>query len=415
MKQVLVPIGFFAMFARFLCVFVFLAASIPALRAEASANHLTTQAVRSESDFGESASEGLPTTRTLAASESELSEAEQFLAAQSQISDVSESPRAGTGLLLLIYCVGIMIASIGGGWLPTLIDLTHTRMQTTISFVGGLMLGIAVFHLLPHSIRGRQSADDSAWWMMAGIVTMFLLIRCFHFHHHGPLEISTAEEDPCASHRDHDHNHDDHDDAKTHDRKQVHDHDHDGEHDHEHEHNHELSRQPVASRLLTQPHCHHAHKLSWLGIALGLSLHTLLDGMALAASVQAESIHRPHVVFFGLGTFLAIMLHKPLDAVSITSLMAGAGWSSRSRFLVSLGFSAMCPMGVILFRFAFDSFGSFQEEVICSAMAFSAGVFLCISLSDLLPEMEFHAHNRVRLTAVLLAGILLAYGITFLE
>ena len=75
----------------------------------------------------------------------------------------------------------------------------------------------------------------------------------------------------------------------------------------------------------------------------------------------------------------------------------------------------MCPMGVILFRFAFDSFGSFQEEVICSAMAFSAGVFLCISLSDLLPEMEFHAHNRVRLTAVLLAGILLAYGITFLE
>jgi hypothetical protein len=29
--------------------------------------------------------------------------------------------------------------------------------------------------------------------------------------------------------------------------------------------------------------------------------------------------------------------------------------------------------------------------------------------------MEFHAHNRLRLTAALLAGILLAYGITFLE
>jgi zinc and cadmium transporter len=44
-------------------------------------------------------------------------------------------------------------------------------MQTIISFVGGLMLGIAVFHLFPHSIHGSQSADDSAWWMMAGIIT----------------------------------------------------------------------------------------------------------------------------------------------------------------------------------------------------------------------------------------------------
>jgi hypothetical protein len=36
-------------------------------------------------------------------------------------------------------------------------------------------------------------------------------------------------------------------------------------------------------------------------------------------------------------------------------------------------------------------------------------------LSDLLPEMEFHAHNRLQLTIALLGGILLAYGITFLE
>jgi len=340
-------------------------------------------------------------------------EAEEFLKSAFQPPSV-DVPKRNTTLLLTFYCAAIVVASMAGGWLPSVIRLTHTRMQTMISFVGGLMLGIAIFHLLPHSIHGTQSADDSAWWMMAGIVTMFLLIRCFHFHHHGPLEISTAEEDPCAGHRDRDHAV-----LSRHDHDHGHDHDHDHDHDQQHEPQ-AVKRQSVALPQLqvlatTQPHCHHAHQLSWLGITLGLSLHTLIDGMALAASVQAESSFRPMMSLFGLGTFLAIMLHKPLDAVSITSLMAGAGRSPRSRLLVSIGFSAMCPLGAILFGLGISLFGEYRDQVVCSALAFSAGVFLCISLSDLLPEMEFHAHNRVRLTAALLAGILLAYGITFLE
>lgn len=50
----------------------------------------------------------------------------------------------------------------------------------------------------------------------------------------------------------------------------------------------------------------------------------------------------------------------------------------------------------------------------CS-LAFSAGLFLCISLSDLLPEMEFHSHNRVQLSTALIAGIGLAYLIGLIE
>jgi len=311
-----------------------------------------------------------------------LTEAEAFVARQAQFEDRSTKPP--TDILLLGYCAAIVAASIGGGWLPSVVRLDHTRMQTVISFVGGLMLGIAVFHLLPHSIHGSQTAEESAWWMMGGILTMFLLIRCFHFHHHGPLEISTAQEDPCAGHHDHDHDS-------------------------------PLGHSLPAEAALGQPHCHHAHELTWMGILLGLSLHTLIDGMALAASVQAESTRHAWMSLFGLGTFLAIMLHKPLDAVSITALMAGSGWSPRSRFLVNVGFATMCPIGALLFTFGIDQFGDLREKIVCSSLAFSAGVFLCISLSDLLPEMEFHAHNRLRLTAALVAGILLAYGITFLE
>jgi len=75
----------------------------------------------------------------------------------------------------------------------------------------------------------------------------------------------------------------------------------------------------------------------------------------------------------------------------------------------------MCPLGALLFFLGVQQFSENQHVIIGCALAFSAGVFLCISLGDLLPEMEFHSHNRFRLSFVLLLGIALAYGIGFLE
>jgi zinc and cadmium transporter len=49
------------------------------------------------------------------------------------------------------------------------------------------------------------------------------------------------------------------------------------------------------------------------------------------------------------------------------------------------------------------------------AMSFSAGTFLCISLSDLLPELQFHHHDRGKLSAALVLGLLVAIGISQME
>jgi zinc and cadmium transporter len=53
--------------------------------------------------------------------------------------------------------------------------------------------------------------------------------------------------------------------------------------------------------------------------------------------------------------------------------------------------------------------------IVGCALAFSAGVFVCIALSDLLPEIEFHSHDRVKLSLALLLGVGAAYAIGFLE
>ncbi len=44
-------------------------------------------------------------------------------------------------------------------------------------------------------------------------------------------------------------------------------------------------------------------------------------------------------------------------------------------------------------------------------LALSAGFFICIALADLLPEVQFHDHDRFKLTTALALGILLAIGI----
>ncbi len=270
-------------------------------------------------------------------------------------------------LLLALYCVAIAAFSLVGGLLPNWVRMTHTRTQVAMSLVSGLMLGVAFYHLLPHSIAmlgGPAATDVSVQWLMLGLVTMLLLLRMFHFHQH---DFSPEEE---------------------------------RQHEHVHGHGH--------------AHAAPAHRMSWAGLALGLGVHTLIDGVALGAVMQGE-IADGATGLVGLGVFLAIFLHKPLDAMSITTLMAAGGWSRAARAVSNVVFALLCPLGALLFFYGVDLLGDSRDYIVAAALAFSAGAFICIALSDLLPEVHFHSHDRTKLTAAFLLGLGLAYGIGALE
>jgi zinc and cadmium transporter len=77
-------------------------------------------------------------------------------------------------------------------------------------------------------------------------------------------------------------------------------------------------------------------------------------------------------------------------------------------------FALAIPLGVLLFYFglmseAGDPNAASRQLWVAYALAFSAGTFLCISLSDLLPELQFHQHDRVKLSAALLMGLSVAW------
>lgn len=267
---------------------------------------------------------------------------------------------------LTIYCVLIALASLFGGSLTSLVKLTHRRIQLTLSFVSGVMLGVALLALLPHSISLLGSSEPALITCLMGLLFMFFMIRMFHFHQHD-----------LAVDSDHDHT-----------QKEL--------CDHEHDHHH--------------VHCdHHDGEMdfSWVGLCFGLAVHTIIDGVALAAAVQTSSPISYSIG--GFGVFLAILLHKPLDALSITSLMSAKGWSSSRQLIVNLIFCLMCPLGAMVFAVTVEQYGDWRNTVLGFSLAFSAGIFLCISLGDLLPEVHFHSHDRVQLSIMLLLGVLAAF------
>jgi len=269
---------------------------------------------------------------------------------------------------LLLYLTLIAAAAFAGGSSVAFLTLGHRPMQVLLSLTGGVLLGVGMLHLFPHACLAlRGDVETTAAWAVGGFFFMFLLERAFHGHAH-----HTADGGQTCGHG-HDHGH----------------------------------------------HAAHAHAAptspwAWCGAFAGLALHSLADGAALAAAVNADAAHGGGVLS-GLATFLAILLHKPFDAAIIATLMASAGTTPRLRTVVNAAYALVVPLGAAGFLASLQLFGTHQADVLGIAMAMAAGGFLCIAAADLLPEVQFHSHDRVLLTASLALGLTLAWGISVIE
>jgi zinc and cadmium transporter len=82
---------------------------------------------------------------------------------------------------------------------------------------------------------------------------------------------------------------------------------------------------------------------------------------------------------------------------------------------VNVLYALVVPLGAAAFLVSLPFAGGRQEAVLGIAMAVAAGAFICIAAADLLPEVQFHSHDRVLLTTALALGLALAWGITVLE
>lgn len=229
------------------------------------------------------------------------------------------------------------------------------------------MLGIALLHLLPHSALVLKSHTAPGTGALIGLIGMVFLLRFFHVHDHGVPEGENGDGDHLEA----------------------------CNHDHHHHHHH---------------HGEGTAGISWTGLFFGLLLHTLFDGVALAGSVVVDSGHGSWMGLAGIGTFLAVALHKPLDAFAITSVMKKQNWSPRARNVVNFAFSLACPIGAFAFFFGATELAD-NSAFLGWGLAISAGLFIGIALGELLPEVDFQGPDRGKLVVALLLGVALAFGI----
>ncbi|HLJ96756.1 MAG TPA: ZIP family metal transporter [Gemmataceae bacterium] len=289
---------------------------------------------------------------------------------------------------LWLYSVLIPIASLLGGHLPFRGRVTHSRLQFYLSLSAGVMLGASFFHVMPEAMEHAGSLFG--WWMALGVVGLFCIERFIAPHSH---------EMDGGGHHHHHHGKE----------SQVHCHDEESEHKYLHpapeHHDHRAAAPAVAG---------------WMAV-VGLTIHTFMNGVGLAGAVQAGSDIAEKGTFFGwvlpgFAMFLAIVLHKPADALAISTVLSRKGVSRSKVGLVQLGFALMVPVGVVAFFLTRGAIREdLQSQLTGAALAFSAGTFLFIALSDLLPEVQFHRHDRLALFLALTSGVALMGGIALLE
>ena len=266
--------------------------------------------------------------------------------------------------VLVTYGFFIFLSAYLGGLVSSRGAMTHTRTQIVVSFVAGFILGIAMFHLLPHGlelISGPHSPAKAMSSMAIGVVAMIFVLHVFRFHQHDFSE--------------------------------------------EAGHLHGGRGQSTVE----------VHNL--LGVVIGLGLHTLTEGFALGLIIHATfSDFSLQSILPSLAVFLAIVLHKPLDTYSILSMMRSLEHEQKTLSIANVSFSLLCPaIAVASFYLADVALAWQSQSGIGYMLAFAAGAFLCISLSDLLPEIHFHSHDRPKLIGALILGISMAFGLFFLE
>ena len=155
----------------------------------------------------------------------------------------------------------------------------------------------------------------------------------------------------------------------------------------------------LAQHVFT-PHFHfgvETHRISrsaGVSALVGLTLHTFFDGVAIASGFLVSDR-------LGLLLFLAVLLHKLPEGVTIASVTLAGGGSRRSALLAAGALGAATILGVLLT----EQVGPLARH----GLALSAGVTLYVAASNLVPEFQA---KRGWLTALAFFGGAVGFMLT---
>lgn len=211
-----------------------------------------------------------------------------------------------------------------------------------VSFSAGALFGDVFIHLLPEFFALNGFSLATSLFILAGIVSFFVLEKIIHWHHHHDIE----HDDECAD---------------------------------------------------------RPHPFALVNL-VGDGFHNFLDGLIIAASYLLS-------VPVGIATTIAVVLHEIPQEIGDFGILLHGGFKVRQALLFNF-LSALAAVAGGLSAFALAG-GPVAIETML--VPFSAGGFIYIAGSDLIPEL----HKERALDASLLqlaafiAGIAVMLGLLF--
>ncbi len=252
----------------------------------------------------------------------------------------------------------IILACLLGGILSVaaaaliMFGLPRKWLAFTVSFSTGLLLAMAMLHLLPEALEMGLTPHEVFPLLLGGILGFFALEKfaLWRHAHHGEGDAHPGDH-LCDDHR----------------------------------HGH-----------------HHAHgqEGETLTILIGDSFHNFTDGLLIAAAFLADPV-------LGWTTTLAIIAHEVPQEAGDFAILLAAGWK-RSRALFWNGLSSMMAIGGgIIGYLALDQARDWIPVIITIA----ASSFLYVAIADLMPRLKRETTSVGWHSLLLAAGIaVIAFG-----
>jgi len=128
----------------------------------------------------------------------------------------------------------------------------------------------------------------------------------------------------------------------------------------------------------------------------GLCIHAFFDGLSISAGLQFN-------FSIGLLIFLAILLHKLPEGLTIASIMLVSNQPRKVALYASFALGIATMLGIV----AVFLIARLHASAIGIAFAFSAGVATYVGASDLIPEIN-RSGNRIT-PLIVFGGFLLFY------
>jgi len=140
-------------------------------------------------------------------------------------------------------------------------------------------------------------------------------------------------------------------------------------------------------------------KSTAVGAMAGMLIHTFFDGLSIAASFAVD-------FRLGITVFIAVLLHKIPDGLTISSIIFILSKNRRKAVGAALLLGISTLVGAVT-AFVLSDFYLPGEQTVAVAIAFSAGIFLYVAATDLLPVVNAAGDRRASL--FFFVGILLYF------